>query len=88
MSLMTLTTSITGGHDPDLYAGRADAYDEHAQGATLTELAHRAAVIADLHPSTGYALGYADRVLEIRREEQGHVAVETENAHTERPRPQ
>lgn len=74
MSLMTLTATITGGHHPDYYAGRADAHDEHNKGATLTVLANRAAVIADLHPSIQYALGYTDRVLELRRE---HTATTT-----------
>ncbi|MFD7980277.1 hypothetical protein [Streptomyces sp. NPDC059071] len=83
MSLMILATTITGGHDPDFYAGRADAHDEHRDGAILTELTHRAAVIADLHPSTLYALGYSDRVLEIHREHSASTAAETNLAHTD-----
>ncbi|MFB7867418.1 hypothetical protein [Streptomyces sp. NPDC056069] len=83
MSLMTLATTITGGQHPDFYAGRADAYDAHHQGATPTELAHRSAVIADLHPSTLYALGYADRVLEISREQAAHAAAQADTTHTE-----
>lgn len=82
MSLMTLATSITGGHDPDYYAGRADAHDEHNYGTTPHELAHRATVIAEHHPSTMYALGYSDRVLELRREHAARAAAQTDLAHT------
>jgi regulator of sigma D len=83
MSLMTLTAAITGGHHPDYYAGRADAHDEHRDGATLTELATRAHVIADLHPSTQYALGYTDRVLELRHEHTATITAQTDLAHTQ-----
>ncbi|MFE7547023.1 hypothetical protein [Streptomyces gardneri] len=82
MSLMTLTATITGGQHPDYYAGRADAYDERNSGTTLHELAHRSTVIADLHSSTQYALGYADRVLELRREHAAQAAAQTDLAHT------
>ncbi|MFF6844697.1 hypothetical protein ACFY8X_38905 [Streptomyces tanashiensis] len=84
MSLMTLATTITGGHNPDYYAGRADAHDEH-NDVTLTELTHRSAVIAEHHPSTMYALGYADRVLELRREHNARTAAQTDIAHTSSP---
>lgn len=82
MSLMTLVGSITGHHDPDYYAGRADAHDEHTTGTTLTELAHRARLIADHHPSTQYALGYTDRLLELRREHTATITAQTDLAHT------
>lgn len=82
MSLMTLVDAITGPQNPDYYAGRADAHDEHATGTTLTELAHRARLIADHHPSTQYALGYTDRVLELRREHTATIAAQTDLAHT------
>lgn len=83
MSLMTLAATITGGHHPEYYAGRADAHDEHHEGTTLTALANRSAVIADLHPSTQYALGYTDRVLELRREHTATTTAQTDLAHTQ-----
>ena len=58
MTVATFTTTTTGGHDLDHYAGRADAYDDHAT-LTIDELNVRAAYIADLHPSHSYAQGYA-----------------------------
>lgn len=67
MSLMTTALAITGGADPVYYAGRADAHDEHAQGATLAELDVRASYITEYHDPV-YAAGYGRRLLELRAE--------------------
>ncbi|MFF6903469.1 hypothetical protein [Streptomyces hydrogenans] len=82
MSLLTLTTAITGNQDPDYYAGRADAHDEHTAGTTLPVLEHRAQLIADEHFSFPYAAGYWARVLEIRHEHAATITAQTHLAHT------
>lgn len=80
MSLTTIATGIndiTGNYEPDYYAGRADAYDEHAAGTSLPVLLTRSDAITDWHPSNGYAAGYAYRVAEIRREESAIIDSQT-----------
>lgn len=83
MSLMT-TDSAPGGHTHTLEyaAGRADAYDD-AHHLTLHQLAARGAEYAE-HAHLLRALGYADRVLEMRMEHAAVTAAETELAHTDR----
>ncbi|MFI2620448.1 hypothetical protein [Streptomyces sp. NPDC018584] len=80
----TLALPTTGSLDPAYYAGRADAYDEHANGAPATVLYLRAEYLADLHPDHWYVLGYAARVLELRHEQHTEAAAQTDLAHTDR----
>ncbi len=68
-------------HDPEYAAGRADAYDD-TRTLTLAQLADRAALYAE-HAHLLRALGYADRVLEMRMEHAAVTAAETELAHTD-----
>ncbi|MGW2844414.1 hypothetical protein [Streptomyces sp. NPDC001274] len=82
MTAMTITTAILGGQDPDYYAGRADAYDDHHTGTTLDTLITRLGYLIDEHPNTGYVTGYADRVWEIHREQHAVASAEAELAHT------
>ncbi|RSS33781.1 hypothetical protein [Streptomyces sp. WAC08241] len=82
MSLMTLTTAITGNQDPNFYAGRADAYDDHQTGTPLDTLNTRAAYNAE-HHNPMYAAGYYARVLEIRRETADINDLQADIAHTE-----
>lgn len=58
MTTMTFTPILTGGLDPDYYAGQADAYDDDRAGLTPEELSVRADYITDLHPSAAYGRGY------------------------------
>lgn len=80
MTTMTTTLTLPGGQDPEHYAGRADAYDEHTAGATLTELLVRAAYILDLHPSDAYGRGYSAYVTGARLEQDADAAIETARA--------
>ena len=82
MSLMT-TDPAPGGHThtPEYASGRADAYDE-AHHLTLDQLQARGAEYAE-HAHLLRALGYADRVLEMRMEQAAVTAAETELAHTD-----
>jgi hypothetical protein len=60
MTTMTIHPA-TGGFsadDLDRFAGRADAYDDHAT-MTIDQLTILAGYMADLHPSRAYAEGYA-----------------------------
>lgn len=68
MTTMTIAPTLTDGHDPAYYAGRADAYDDHRTGTTPHELAVRLGYLIDQHPDVQYVLGYAARVLEIHAE--------------------
>ncbi|MFI6653250.1 hypothetical protein ACIBI8_37380 [Streptomyces sp. NPDC050529] len=81
MTTMTIGNALTGGQDPDYYNGRADAYDDSAQ-LTLDHLTVRAGIHAD-YAHLPYALGYMDRVLELRMEHDAVTAAETELAHTD-----
>ncbi|MFD3336097.1 hypothetical protein ACFWV1_26135 [Streptomyces sp. NPDC058700] len=83
MNLMT-TDPAPGGytHTPEYNAGRADAYDD-AHTLTLPQLQARAAEYAE-HAHLLSALGYADRVLEMRMEYAAVTAAETELSHTDR----
>ncbi|MFC7794574.1 hypothetical protein [Streptomyces cinereoruber] len=82
MSLMTLTAAITGDQDPDYYAGRADAYDDHQAGTPLDVLITRA-TYNTAHHTPGYAKGYSTRVEEIRREIADINDLQADIAHTE-----
>jgi hypothetical protein len=85
MTTMTIAPA-TGNYadDPDYYAGRADAYDDTA-GRTLDELIVLAGMAVD-YASIPYALGYLDRVTELRLESDAVTAAETELAHTDLPK--
>ncbi|MFB7359627.1 hypothetical protein [Streptomyces gardneri] len=78
MSLMT-TDPAPGGHThtTEYAAGRADAHH-----LTLDQLQARGAEYAE-HAHLLRALGYADRVLEMRMEQAAVTAAETEIAHTD-----
>lgn len=83
MSLMTFDIVNDGfANDPAHAAGRADAYDD-SHTLTIDELVIRAALYADYHPSLAYAVGYMDRVIEMRLELDAVSAAETELAWTE-----
>lgn len=69
MTTMTFAPILAGGIDPDFYAGRADAYDDHAD-LTPEELSVRADYITDLHPSLAYAQGYDAYVKGVQLEQQ------------------
>lgn len=83
---MTVTPA-TGGfsNTPTYFEGRADAYDD-SKTLTLAELVVRAGANADFHPSLAYALGYMDRVIELRLEGDAVTAAEFELAYTDLPR--
>ncbi|MEU9998060.1 hypothetical protein [Streptomyces sp. NPDC050848] len=82
MSELTLT-AVPGGyrHDPEYAAGRADAYDD-SHDRTLDELATIAAQYVE-HAHLLRALGYCDRVTEVRMERAMVATAETELAHTD-----
>ncbi|MFJ9799908.1 hypothetical protein [Streptomyces sp. NPDC101145] len=81
MTTMTITPALGGfADDPDYAAGRADAYDD-SHTLTLDQLQARAAHYIQ-HAPIARATGYADRVLEYRRETAAVTAAETELAHT------
>jgi len=82
MSLMTFTSMNDGfTNDPAHYIGRADAYDD-AHTLTLDQLTIRAGMYADHHPALAYAMGYMDRVIEMRLELDAVAAAESELAQT------
>lgn len=78
MTLMTFNI-VNGGFagDPAHNIGRADAYDD-AKTLTLEDLTVRAGTYADFHPSLAYAVGYMDRVIELRLETDMTSAAEAE----------
>ncbi|MFD8839783.1 hypothetical protein [Streptomyces griseofuscus] len=80
MSLMTFDL-VNGGFsgDPAHSIGRADAYDD-AKTLTVEDLTVRAGTHADYHPSLAYAVGYMDRVIELRLETDVTSAAEAELA--------
>jgi hypothetical protein len=62
----------TDGFSPDeldRFAGRADAYDDHAR-MTIDQLSVLAGYMTDLHPNRAYAQGYAAYVKGAELEEQ------------------
>ncbi|MFF8610833.1 hypothetical protein ACF06X_33545 [Streptomyces sp. NPDC015346] len=82
MSELTLTTPVGGyRHDPEYAAGRADAYDD-SHTRTLDELIAIGAQYVD-HAHLLRALGYCDRITELRMERETVAAAETELAHTD-----
>jgi hypothetical protein len=82
MSLMTFNRMNNGFADDPAHAiGRADAYDD-AHTLTIDELIVRAGLYADYHPSLAYAMGYMDRVIEMRLEQAAVAAAEGELAQT------
>ncbi|MFD3516294.1 hypothetical protein [Streptomyces sp. NPDC058657] len=81
MTALTLAPAATDEPNP-YFVGRADAYDDTAT-LTIPQLIVRAGLYADHHPDLGYALGYMDRLLELRRENRAVIAAETELAHTD-----
>lgn len=79
MSIATTTPDTNSYRNDPAYArGRADAYDD-AHTLTLDALKARAAEYAE-HAHLFTALGYMDRVLEMRMEEAAVAAAETELA--------
>jgi hypothetical protein len=85
MSLMTIAPATGNyGDDPDYYTGRADAYDDSAT-RTVDQMVVLASMAVD-YASIPYALGYLDRVTELRRELDAVTAAETELAHTDLPK--
>ncbi|MFD9443463.1 hypothetical protein [Streptomyces sp. NPDC060001] len=71
MTTMTIAPA-TGGFsadDLDRFAGRADAYDDHAD-LTLEELNVRAGYITDLHPNLAYTQGYDAYVKSVQYEQE------------------
>ncbi|GAX57238.1 hypothetical protein [Streptomyces olivochromogenes] len=70
--MTTMTFAQTAGNfsaaELDRFAGRADAYDDHAT-LTIHQLSVRAAYIADLHPNLAYAQGYSAYVKGAELEE-------------------
>lgn len=81
--MTAMTTAVANISEPDpYYAGRGDAYDDSAT-LTIPELIARAWMYADHHPDLMYALGYMDRLLELRREHAAVKEAETELAHTD-----
>ena len=80
---MSITTFnfITDGFssNPSHAAGRADAYDD-SHTLPLSQLIVRAGMYADYHPDLAYAVGYMDRVIEMRLELDAVSAAETELA--------
>lgn len=82
MSLMTFApTPNQFGNHPEYAAGRADAYDDETT-LTIDALRARGALYAE-HAHLLRALGYMDRIQEIRREQTAVAAAETELAHTD-----
>lgn len=77
MSILTLAPNPTGTPDPAYYAGRADAYDDHAEGTPISVLIVRLSYLIDHHPDLAYVTGYAQRLREIDREEHAHRAAIT-----------
>ena len=66
--------------DPDYYRGRADAYDD-SHTRSLDEMAALTSMAID-YATIPYALGYFDRVAEIRLERAAVTAAESEVAQT------
>lgn len=84
MSLMTLAPATTD--DPHAYfQGRAEAHDD-ANTLTLDQLVVRGGIYGD-HADLMYALGYLDRVLELRLEHDAVSGAEAELAHANRKQP-
>jgi hypothetical protein len=82
MSELTLTTTPGGyRHDPQYAAGRADAYDD-SHTRTLDQLIALATEYVE-HAHLLRALGYCDRITEVRMERETVAAAETELAHTD-----
>lgn len=82
MSLMTFAPDTNRfANDPEYAAGRADAYDDETT-LTIDALRARGALYAE-HAHLLRALGYMDRVAELRREQAAITAAETELAHTD-----
>ncbi|WP_228981368.1 hypothetical protein [Streptomyces sp. DH12] len=82
MTTMTIAPATTGPDDASEYAaGRADAYDD-SHTLTTPQLQARAAQYTE-HATLPRAMGYVDRVLEIRWEDAAVTAAETELAHTD-----
>lgn len=86
---MSLTSTETTGSDraddPAYYEGRADAYDD-SKTRTVTEMVVLASMAIDF-ASLPYALGYFDRVTELRMEDDMVTAAETELAHADHRKP-
>lgn len=77
MSIETLSLPTHGPKDPEHYAGRADAYDEHTAGATAETLEDRYHWMTDptipTHTrqliSTAYLTGYRAYIEDLRAEQ-------------------
>lgn len=83
MSIMTLAPAAIGEQDP-YYSGRADAYDD-ASTLTTDQMGVRAHLYATHHPDFWYVAGYADRLLEQRRENVAVAAAQNELSWTPLP---
>ena len=81
MSLMTLAPA-TGDYanGPDYYRGRADAYDD-SHTRTVDQMVVLASMAID-YATIAYALGYTDRVAELRMETDAVSGAEAELAQT------
>jgi hypothetical protein len=73
-------------NDPDYYLGRADAYD-HSQDRTVDQMVVLAGMAID-YASIFYAMGYTDRVTELRLELDAVAPMEMELAQTRLARQQ
>jgi hypothetical protein len=71
--MTTMTFAPTAGgfsaDDLDRFAGRADAYDDHAT-LSVDELNVRSGWITTLHPNLAYAQGYTAYVKTVQREQE------------------
>ncbi|MFD5848332.1 hypothetical protein [Streptomyces chartreusis] len=87
---MTIATiapaSANYSQDPDYFRGRADAYDD-SRTRTVDQMVVLAGMAID-YASIPYALGYFDRVTELRMETDAVSAAEAELAQTSLARKQ
>ena len=83
MTIQTITQATNGfSADPDYSRGRADAYDA-SHTRTVDEMTVLAGMAAD-HATLPYALGFMDRVIELRLELDAVAGADTELAWTDR----
>ncbi|MFK0288289.1 hypothetical protein ACIQVL_48630 [Streptomyces sp. NPDC090499] len=84
MTTQTIDLATNGfAHDPDYSRGRADAYDA-SRTRTNDQMTVLAGMAAD-HATLPYALGFMDRVIELRLEQDAVAGAETELAWTDQP---
>jgi hypothetical protein len=80
MTIQTLAPTNSAHDDLDYYRGRADAYD-HSHTRTIDEMVVLASMAID-HATLPYAMGYTDRVTELRLELDAVAPMEMELAQT------